>query len=217
MAESNPKEFVGINSYFQTIIETFLWTLGRGYEDIIRSTEKLLLKLAMKDVVVESSIEIVAADSNFAMMVETLRKHINLVEDCYHAIHIGIKGVVDYGTSDTLPDVQKLIQEKEFRKATGKMENFLNNLKDRIKVLKNDVDNMEKNYNPPLIKEYKNVKYGDCAAVEDSKESHLQGENSFGFKVSYKKYIFYFPAPGPVDTACTFYEDLQIKFVKRDP
>ena len=149
---------------FETFLD-ILSTLGQGCKRVIRSAVDLL---HMKSI----NIQIVAVDSDFAIEVDILRKNISLVGDYYHIIFIGTEGVVAYGTSNIIPSIQKLIQEKEFYKATEKMENFFNNLKERIIMLKNDVANMKKDRDVQL-KGY--IAKRNHEEVDTVKE-HTQGE-----------------------------------------
>ena len=152
---------------FETFLD-ILTTLGQGSIKVIRSAVDLLHMKSIEEI----NIQIVTVDSDFAIEVDILRKNISLVGDYYHIIFIGTEGVVAYGTSDIIPSIQKLIQEKEFYKATEKMENFFNNLEERIIMLKNDVANMKKDCDVQL-KGY--IAKRNHEEVDTVKE-HTQGE-----------------------------------------
>ena len=89
------------------------------------------------------SSEISKVNTDFAIKLRILLKDISALRDYYHVIYNSTKGVVDYGTSSIINDIRIQIREKRYYEATGELDSFLDNLKERIEKVESDVDKMK--------------------------------------------------------------------------
>ena len=129
------------------------------------------------------------------MRLWTLVKDVSSLRDYYHIIYNSTKGVVDYGTSNIILEIQILIQEKRYHEATEIMESFLNNLKDRIKMVENDIDKMKQDYSvdwKDIQEKIENI-HDDYDAAKnqlDTKVRHAQAKQAELLKLGTSSFFY---------------------------
>ena len=139
--------------------------------------------------------EIAKVDSHYGMRLWTLIKDVSSLRDYYHIIYNSTKGVVDYGTSNIIFEIQLLIEEKKYHEATEIMESFLSNLKERIKMVENDIDKMKQDYSVDWegIKEKIHNIHDDYDAAKDqldTKVRHAQAKQAELLKLGTSSFFY---------------------------
>ena len=108
-------------------------------------------------------------DNDYAVILDTLREDISSVEDHCHTVYISTKGVVEYGTSELIPEIQKLIQGKRYHEAASKTKQFLHNLKERIKIVENDLKLINEDHTSEIQSRIKRIRIQNSDAKEQLK------------------------------------------------
>ena len=116
----------------------------KGAEEVFHSLGYFLgqLQTHLTDMEKISS-EISTVNNEFANRLWALVKDISSLRDYYHVIYNSTKGVVNYGSSGIIYDIQRRIRDKAYYEATELMDSFLDNLKERIEMVGKIVNKMK--------------------------------------------------------------------------
>ena len=184
------------NNAFRSFFENFVANFQHGAEETISSLGYFLGELQIHLTgMQEISGEIAKVDSHYGMRLWTLVKDVSSLRDYYHIIYNSTKGVVEYGTSNIILEIQTLIREKRYHEATEIMESFLNNLKDRIKMVENDIEKMKQDYSvdwKDIQEKIENIHDDYDAAKDqlDTKVRHAQAKQTELLKLGTSSFFY---------------------------